>query len=416
MIEKTLEAKGSEIFQKILDVIDKMQRPSPPPLPPDNPINEEQIRPPPPEPADDDSRGPMSQEISNIPGPSQSSSGVSTTFELPIDLLELPSFVNPSKQDLKKSSKHRVKGHPDMAKEGNRGIRTSSKQDTGDRKTSLKARDGAAKTPKEKEEGLKAEDLASDETGKKVVENKSKDSETSDSNPITAVTTAGISSNKRQEKEVEKETTEERITGLEDREELKRDTSPDLENSSKSGLSTPEPKPIVRRSARIASIGSEEKKYDAGSGSSRDSSSKGGGRKRKESFDIEMISEDEIDELTDSNNLLPTEEDIQIKIKSTKIKLHSSKKKSSVSSGSEEEKDTEQKKQSRKRGRRRAASISTLQQLSPTTSPPAVSPPHIPAWEGGWKGEDDKTGVKEAVFEEEIVKERNSRTKRRRKF
>ncbi len=167
LIEKTLEAKGSELFLKILEIIDKMQQqPSPPPLPPDNPTRDKQHIPPPPEPLDD--RVLISDDISGTSGPSQSSYGVrSGSLEMPIDLLQLSTFTNPLKRDIKKSIKNKSKLDINL-KEGNKHKGVSGKTEDRRGSSSSKGIVGREKEDdviKNKSEKIEKKELVKKEIG-----------------------------------------------------------------------------------------------------------------------------------------------------------------------------------------------------------------------------------------------------------
>ena len=232
-----------------------MQRPSPPPLPPDNTLTEEQVRPPPPSLSHDATNGiPTSTGISGQPSTATHSS--INTFELPLDLL--PSFRNPVKCDIvKKPLKQKTK--PEISNKENAKSRTG-KHETKERRGSLKGIEGVTKQVK----GSVEEAVESNNSS--VIDNKTSasDGEAKSKNMVknVLVDTSSIDEPKSiDDSNIACDTI--LIQNSEEEDETKIHEE-QLENRTKdsspvdSSVPIPDNKP-VRRSARLASIGEEKK-------------------------------------------------------------------------------------------------------------------------------------------------------------
>ena len=115
LVENTLESKSSELFQNILSIIDSMLHPPPSQSNDSHPTQQ------------DMSTKSTVNEVSLLQGSTQSLGTTSSTFELPIDLLELPGLSTNTKQDLsKKSNRQKTKPSENVSKESNKKTSSTS--------------------------------------------------------------------------------------------------------------------------------------------------------------------------------------------------------------------------------------------------------------------------------------------------
>ena len=115
LVEDTLESKSSELYQNILSIIDSMLHPPPSQSNDSHPTQQ------------DMSTKSTVNEVSLLQGSAQSLGTTSSTFELPIDLLELPGLSTNTKQDLsKKSNRQKTKPSENVSKESNKKISSTS--------------------------------------------------------------------------------------------------------------------------------------------------------------------------------------------------------------------------------------------------------------------------------------------------
>ena len=251
LVENTLESKSSELFQNILSIIDSMLHPPPSQSNDSHPIQQ------------DTSTKNTVNEVSLLQGSTQSLGTTSSTFELPIDLLELPGLSTNTKQDLsKKSNRQKTKPSENVSKESNKktsststsvketikkqGLVTSNNEQSKESETVRPAKSkyndviNTAITfdeKFEKKENVLKETLEED-TVKDTVKETVKETIKEGSNSEVVAMTTGVSD------DVENKETSE----SDEREEKVFDEEPAVTS----------PKVMVRRSARLASHGNGE--------------------------------------------------------------------------------------------------------------------------------------------------------------
>lgn len=261
LIQKTLESRAPQLFQKILEIVDVMQRPSPPPpLPPDYPPTDKRNKPPPPEPSNDASNRVQTQEEN--PGPLTTSA-----LEMPLDLLELSTFSNPL--TVRKSIKGKTKT------ENKDKLVRHSKHDSSEGKGYNREKDGG-----EKEDSSKQHDDIDDNTNTSNTEIKSDESVTIGNivDDIPTMTKPDRISDEEDEHEEGEPMTEDKGSS---------DHHPDT-SSNNEGDCLPKTTPtVIRRSTRLASI-EEYRKDVSGTGRGTAGTSSGGTKQRRSSVDTDQ--------------------------------------------------------------------------------------------------------------------------------
>ena len=355
LIEKTLESKAPDLFQKILEIIDKMQQPSPPPLPPDLPGKVDDYKPPPPDSSNDIRRVPVGEDIPL--GPTQPS----VTMEMPIDLLELSTFSNPLKRDIKKSGKQKSKLLTDSnTREGTKHKHTPERRGSIKPITVREKEENTSKVSKKGGEKQPAKrDVNQDNNGS--VGTKTENENISPEPCITNETMmpSDALNNESESKEEDNKCTEESTV-----------TSPLLDTNTDTTtnvtLDSPvESKPVAvrRRSSRLASLeGSESSNNNTTTSNTKHC------RKRKASLDTEFVSGGELD----TNEDEPMESSAVIdKEPPPPVHTRSTRKRPVISSDSEDEpiKQVPKRKPGKKHGSGKQGGRGLSPSVSPVTSP-----------------------------------------------
>ena len=374
LIEKTLESKAPDLFQKILEIIDNMQQPSPPPLPPDLPGKVNDYKPPPPDSSNDIRRVPVGEDISLEP------TQPSVTMEMPIDLLELSTFSNPLKRDIKKSGKQKSKLLTESnTREGTKHKHTPERRGSTKPITVREKEENTSKVSKKGEKESTKRDVNQDTSGSVGTKT---ENENISPEPCASNETVTPLNNEIEAKEEDNKCTEESAAVT--------SSLLDTNTDTKIALDSPvESKPLVavrRRSSRLASLeGSESSNNNTTTSNIKHN------RKRKASLDTEFVSGGELDTNEDdpmeSSVVTDKEPPAPVHTRSTRKRHHV------ISSDSEDEPIKHVPK--RKPGKRRGGTgKQTGRGLSPSVSP-VTSPTKLSLLEGADGRETNKGSRRE---------------------